>query len=148
MVEPRPISHQIDMPIHVMNKTNIFHSFIIHGMYTMSIRLKVKKYPYNLQSMTSIMMLWTLSFMEYVTIYDMINMSANVLKTSNCSKWIFSWYHSKASFINTSKTEQKGQLFADDIFIYIFLNKNCYDFIQISLKSPPECPADNISSLV
>ena len=58
------------------------------------------------------------------------------------------WYHSKASFINTCRTELNGQLFADDIFNCIFLNKNCHDFIQISLKPPFDGPADKKSSLV
>ena len=43
---------------------------------------------------------------------------------------------------------QDGRHFADDISKYIFLNKNVWNPIEISLKFVPKGPIDNIPALV
>ena len=50
--------------------------------------------------------------------------------------------------INTLRRRQNGRLFADDIFISIFLNENVWILINISLKFVPKGQIDNISALV
>ena len=50
--------------------------------------------------------------------------------------------------INSSPPGQNGHLFADDIFVYIFVNEKCCIWITISLKFVPEGPFDCNSALV
>ena len=49
---------------------------------------------------------------------------------------------------NTMRPRQNGCHFADNIFKYIFLNKNVLIPIEISLKFVPQGPINNIPSLV
>ena len=49
---------------------------------------------------------------------------------------------------NSFPLGQDGYHFADNIFIYIFLNENVSISIQISLKFVPKGPFDNIAALV
>ena len=49
---------------------------------------------------------------------------------------------------NTSRPEQNGRHFADDIFKCIFLNENVWIPIKISLKFVPKGPINNIPALV
>ena len=48
----------------------------------------------------------------------------------------------------TSRTEQNGRYFPDDIFKWIFLNGNISISIKISLKFVPRGPMNNIPALV
>ena len=50
--------------------------------------------------------------------------------------------------INTLSPRQNGRHFADDIFKCIFLNKNIWIPIKISLKFVPKGPINNIPALV
>ena len=49
---------------------------------------------------------------------------------------------------NTLRPRQHGRHFADDIFTCIFLNKNVWISIRISLKFVPKGPINNIPALV
>ena len=49
---------------------------------------------------------------------------------------------------NTLRPRHNGRHFADDILKYIFLNKNVWISIEISLKFVPEVPINNIPALV
>ena len=51
-------------------------------------------------------------------------------------------------FINTLRPRQNDRHFPDDIFKWIFLNKNVWISIKISLKIVPKGPIDNIPALV
>ena len=53
-----------------------------------------------------------------------------------------------ASLLNTLRPRQNGRHFADDIFKWIFLNKNVWISINISLKFVPMGPNNNIPTLV
>ena len=57
----------------------------------------------------------------------------------------FSW---NTVQVNTLRPWQNGRHFADDIFKCIFLNKNIWISIQISLKFVPKGPINNIPALV
>ena len=48
----------------------------------------------------------------------------------------------------TSRTQQNGRYFSDDIFKWIFLNGNISISIKISLKFVPRGPMNNIQALV
>ena len=50
--------------------------------------------------------------------------------------------------INTLRPRQDGRHFADDIFKCIFLNKNVWMPIKISLKFLPKGPINNIPAMV
>ena len=50
--------------------------------------------------------------------------------------------------LNTLRPRQNGYLFADDIFKRIFFNENIWILIQISMKSVPKDPINNIPALV
>ena len=50
--------------------------------------------------------------------------------------------------INTLRPRRNGHHFADDIFKRIFFNENIWILIQISLKSVPKDPINNIPALV
>ena len=50
--------------------------------------------------------------------------------------------------LNTLRPRRNGHHFADDIFKHIFFNENIWISIQISLKSVPKDPINNIPSLV
>ena len=50
--------------------------------------------------------------------------------------------------INTLRPRQNGRRFPDDIFKCIFLNKNVWISIKISLKFVPKGPINNIPALV
>ena len=50
--------------------------------------------------------------------------------------------------INTLRLQQNGCHFADDLFNRIFLNKNVWISLKISLKSVPKGPIANIPALV
>ena len=52
------------------------------------------------------------------------------------------------SYINTLRPRQNGRHFADDIFKWIFMNKNVWIPIEISLKFVPKGPINNIPALV
>ena len=52
------------------------------------------------------------------------------------------------SFLNTLRPRRNGHHFADDIFKRIFFNENIWILIQISLKSVPKDPINNIAALV
>ena len=54
----------------------------------------------------------------------------------------------RASWVNTLRPRQNGRHFADDIFKCIFLNKNVWISIKISLKFVPKGPINNIPALV
>ena len=49
---------------------------------------------------------------------------------------------------NTLRPRQSGRHFTDDIFKCIFLNENVWTAIEISLKSVPKGPINNIPALV
>ena len=51
-------------------------------------------------------------------------------------------------FINSSSPGQNGRHSTDDIFKCIFLNKNAWTSIEISLKFVPKGPINNIPALV
>ena len=51
-------------------------------------------------------------------------------------------------FLNTLRPRQNGRHLADDIFKQIFLNENVWILIKISLKFIPNCPINNIPTLV
>ena len=53
-----------------------------------------------------------------------------------------------AMAFNTLRPRRNGHHFADDIFKRIFFNENIWILIQISLKSVPKDPINNIPSLV
>ena len=50
--------------------------------------------------------------------------------------------------VNTLRSRQNGQHFADDIFKRIFVNENVWISIKISLKFAPKGPINNIPALV
>ena len=52
------------------------------------------------------------------------------------------------ALFNTWKPRQNCRHFPDDIFKYIFLNKNVYISIEISLKFVPKGPINNIPAMV
>ena len=57
--------------------------------------------------------------------------------------------HIRISYsVNTLRPRQNGRHFADDIFKGIFLNKNAWIPIKISLKFVPQGPIKNIPALV
>ena len=60
----------------------------------------------------------------------------------------FSEFHSHPKHINSLRPRQNGPHFADDIFHWIFLNKNIWIPIKISLKFVPKVPINNIPALV
>ena len=51
------------------------------------------------------------------------------------------------SILNSSSSEQNGRHFADNIFKYIFMNKNLRILMQISLKFLSRVAIDNKSVL-
>ena len=53
-----------------------------------------------------------------------------------------------ATIFNTLRPRQNGRLFSDDIFKCIFLNKNIWILIKISLTFVPKGPINNIKALV
>ena len=57
-------------------------------------------------------------------------------------------YLNVLSMFNTLRPRQNGRHFPDDIFKWIFLNKNVWISIIISLKFVPRGPINNISTLV
>ena len=61
--------------------------------------------------------------------------------------WVYSFCSSLYS-LNTLRPRQNGRHFADDIFKWIFLNKNVWIPIKISLKFVPQGPINNIPALV
>ena len=58
---------------------------------------------------------------------------------------IWKWYSQN---FNTLRPRQNGHPFPDDIFKRIFLNKNVWISIKISLKFVPKGPINNIPPLV
>ena len=54
----------------------------------------------------------------------------------------------KIWYLNTLRPGQNERHFVDDIFKFIFLNKNVWIQIKISLKFVPKCPITNIPALV
>ena len=50
--------------------------------------------------------------------------------------------------VNTLRPRQNGRHFADDIFKCIFLNKNVWFPMKISLEFVPKVPINNIPSLI
>ena len=58
------------------------------------------------------------------------------------------WWVCLKLYVNTLRPRQNGRHFADDIFNCIFLNKNVWIPIKISLKFVPDGPINNIPSLV
>ena len=66
--------------------------------------------------------------------------------------WIYlPWFHQKvirSHDINTSKPRWNRRHFADAIFKWIFLNKNAWILIRISLKFVPQVLIDNKPALV
>ena len=50
--------------------------------------------------------------------------------------------------LNTLRPRQNGRHFPDDLFKWIFLNKNVWISINISLEFVPRGPVNNISTLV
>ena len=50
--------------------------------------------------------------------------------------------------VNTLRPRQNGRHFADDIFKCIFLNKDAWITLKISLKFVPKVPINNIPALV
>ena len=50
--------------------------------------------------------------------------------------------------INSSPPGHNGRHFADDTFIYIFMNENICSLIRILLKFISKCPIDNKPALV
>ena len=63
------------------------------------------------------------------------------MKQNQCIKFI--WYH-----LNTLRPRQNARHFPDDIFKCIFLNKNEWILLTISLKFVPKGPIINIPALV
>ena len=63
-----------------------------------------------------------------------------------CRKWKV--YSSSCGIINTLRPRQDGRHFPDDSFKRIFLNKNVWISINISLKFVPKGPINNIPTLV
>ena len=57
-------------------------------------------------------------------------------------------YQYRDSHVNTLRPRQNGRHFADDIFKWIFLNKNLWIPIKISLTFVPQGPINNIPALV
>ena len=57
-------------------------------------------------------------------------------------------FQSIHSSVNTMRSRQDGRHFSDDIFICIFLNKNEWHSIKISLKFVPKVPINNIPALI
>ena len=55
---------------------------------------------------------------------------------------------SSVAVINSLRPRQMAAILADDIFKWIFLNENVIISIEISLKSVPKGPIDNIPALV
>ena len=49
---------------------------------------------------------------------------------------------------DTTRPRQNGRHFTDDIFKWIFVNENVWNFIEISLKFVPRCPINNILMMV
>ena len=78
-----------------------------------------------------------LSFMTQPKQWLMIHASSS-WKTKN------SWYQT----VDTLRPRQNRRHFADDIFKCIFLNKNVWISINISLKFVPKCHIDHIPALV
>ena len=54
----------------------------------------------------------------------------------------------KSKLFNTLRPRQNGRHFPDDIFQWIFLNKNAWISINTSLKYVPQGPINNIPALV
>ena len=55
---------------------------------------------------------------------------------------------SRPQWVNTLRPRQNGRRFPDDIFKCIFLNKNVWISIKISLKFIPMDPINNIAALI
>ena len=67
------------------------------------------------------------------------------------SKWMAQVTDSpmtSATTLNTLRSRQDGRHFADDIFKCIFLNKNVWIPIKISMKFVPKGPINNIPTMV
>ena len=65
--------------------------------------------------------------------------------SSNASWWLWGIY---CISFNTLRPRRNGHHFADDIFKRIFFNAYIWILIQISLKSVPKDPINNIPALV
>ena len=63
---------------------------------------------------------------------------------SSMSPYIFT----RVQWVNTLRPRKNGRHFTDDIFNCIFLNENVWISIEISLKSVPKGPIDNMPALV
>ena len=77
---------------------------------------------------------------------------AAVLSTQPCIS-SYSWLTQylilyRSHHVNTLRPRQNGRHFADAIFKWIFLNKNVWIPIKISLKLVPQGPINNIPALV
>ena len=69
------------------------------------------------------------------------NVSLRISKTSSAA-------HCSVQHLNTLRRRQNGCHFLDDIFIFIFLNKNVWILVKISLKFVPKGPINYIPALI
>ena len=84
-------------------------------------------------------------------------LSGHTAEQSNCMRWpidaplsmeMYTASGGEISAFNTLRPRQNGRHFADDIFNSIFLNKNVWTPIKISLKFVPKGLINNIPALV
>ena len=62
--------------------------------------------------------------------------------------WVNVVHKNTEYLLNTLRSRQDGRHFPDDIFKRIFLHKNAWSLIKISLKFVAKGPIDNIPALV
>ena len=67
---------------------------------------------------------------------------------SACFVWISLWGGTTWHDVNTLRPRQNGRHFSDDIFKCIFLNKNMWISIKISLQFLPKSPINNVRTLI
>ena len=76
-------------------------------------------------------------------------MTPHIVPSQAVYVWDLQWIFAEVDWhINILRLRQYGRHFPDDIFKCIFLNENEWILIKILLKFIPECPINNISSLV
>ena len=82
--------------------------------------------------------------------YDLVQLIEIMRNYQNacCSSWLNSEIFEILSYFNWFHSVQNGLHFADDIFIYIFMNEKLCISIQFLLKFIPEGLIDNMSALV
>ena len=84
---------------------------------------------------------------HYDSAHNFVDILVNV---SEMARWVPLLHAHSTTWqsVNTLRPRRNGHHFADDIFKHIFFNENIWILIQISLKSVPRDPINNIPALV